>query len=84
MIYKAFLHSLQLEPHHNPVDKCRQVLFSLFIDKGAEVQRDAWFNQGHKAREKVELKFEHRLFDAISGATFTELSCCKITGQENL
>lgn len=39
-------------PHHSPVDKRRQVLFSLYREKGAEVQGDAWFIQGHKANER--------------------------------
>lgn len=72
MIYTAFLHSF--EPHHNPVDKCGQILFSFFIDIYAEVQRNAWFNQSHKSNKKAELKFEHRLFDAISGPSFTKLN----------
>lgn len=34
MIYTAFLHSFHhLESHYNPMGKCRQVLFLLFIEK---------------------------------------------------
>ena len=57
MIYMAFSHTFQLEPHKT-VGKCKQVLFHFFINKGAEAQRAASFNQGHRLR-KAELKFEH-------------------------
>lgn len=81
VIYAAFLHTSQIEAHHNSVDKCKQVLFPLFIEKGAEAQGGAWFNQGQKA----ELKYEHGSFDAISGAAFTRISWLfKIIWLENL